>query len=188
MGNDRRVKYTKMVLRESLIRMLHDKPIARISIKALCEDADVNRATFYAHYTDQFDLLAKIQEEFIADINSYLDNFALEVGEAGLLQIISKIFEYIDQNTELCRVLLGRNGDIDFQNNIMQVVSRRIVFEWQKKKRVDESTAEYIYAYVATGSIGIIRKWLFDENPKSPREMAELVTVLANKGIETYIM
>ncbi|HAW71465.1 MAG TPA: TetR/AcrR family transcriptional regulator, partial [Firmicutes bacterium] len=36
---DRRVKYTKMVLRESLIKKLRDKPIARITIKELCEDA-----------------------------------------------------------------------------------------------------------------------------------------------------
>ena len=36
--------------------------------------ADINRATFYTHYTDQFDLLRKISDELIADITSYLDS------------------------------------------------------------------------------------------------------------------
>jgi len=56
---DRRVKYRKMVLRESLTKLMQEKPISRITIKELCEDADINRATFYSHYNDQFDLLKK---------------------------------------------------------------------------------------------------------------------------------
>lgn len=188
MAIDRRVKYTKMVIRESLVNLLGDKPIARITIKELCELADINRATFYAHYTDQYDLLKKIQSEFIADINSYLDSCALGFEETNLLKMISRIFEYISQNKELCRVLLGRNGDIDFQTNIMQIVSERVVFEWRKKEKVDESTAEYIYTYVATGCIGVIRKWLFDKKPKSPKDMAEFVNQLVYKGIATLIV
>jgi AcrR family transcriptional regulator len=187
-ATDRRVKYTKMVLRESLIKLLREKPIARITIKELCEHADINRTTFYAHYSDQFDLLIKIQDEFIADINSYLDKFALEAGETGIFQMLCKIFEYIDQNDELCRVLLGNNGIVDFQTKVMQIVSKRIVLEWRKKQKVDETTAEYIYTYVATGSIGVIRKWLQDPNPKPPREMAYFVVSLVNKGIEHFIM
>ena len=177
-----------MVLRESLIQLLHHKPISRITIKELCGCADVNRATFYNHYTDQFDLLKNIESEFIENINSYLDSFVLEVRETDLLQMVTKIFEYIARNSELCRVLLGENGDIDFQTNIMRVISERVIFEWQKKKSVDEATIEYIYTYVATGSIGIVRKWLFDTNPEPPRKMAEFVARLVNKGIGIFIV
>lgn len=187
MSTDRRVKYTKMVLRESLIALLRDKPISRITIKELCERADINRATFYTHYADQFDLLKKIEDEFVKDITSYLDNFALENDETGLTQMIFKMFEYIEKNKELCRVLLGPNVDTDFQSDVMQIVSERIVLEWRKKRAVDEETAGYIYIYVATGSIGVIRKWLSDEKPKSPKEMAIFVTRLVNKGIEAFI-
>ena len=50
--SDRRVKYTKMVLRNALIKLLETKPISRITIKEICEEADINRTTYYAHYTD----------------------------------------------------------------------------------------------------------------------------------------
>lgn len=187
MATDRRVKYTKMVLRESLIELLKEKSISRLTIKELCQRADINRATFYSHYADQFDLLKQIESEFIADINSYLDHFVVEAGETNMVQILAKIFEYIAENSELCHVLLGNNGNIDFQNYIMKIVSERVVFQWQKKTRVDEATAEYIYTYVATGSIGVIRKWLQDDNPKPPQHMAEFVSHLVYKGAEKYI-
>lgn len=61
MATDRRVKYTKMILRQSLIEVLKEKPISRLTIKELCERADINRATFYSHYSDQFDLLKQIE-------------------------------------------------------------------------------------------------------------------------------
>ena len=52
---DRRVKYTKKALKNSLIDSLKEKTIEKITVKELCEKADVNRGTFYSHYSDQFD-------------------------------------------------------------------------------------------------------------------------------------
>ena len=54
---DRKTRYTRMVLQDSLIELMKEKPISKITIKELCEKADINRTTFYAHYTDQYDLL-----------------------------------------------------------------------------------------------------------------------------------
>ena len=50
----RRVKMTKMLLNESFLKFLAEKPLPRITIKEICEDADVNRSTYYAHFTDRF--------------------------------------------------------------------------------------------------------------------------------------
>jgi len=186
MSTERRVKYTKIVLRESLIMLLQKKPISRITVKELCELADINRATFYTHYPDQFDLLRKVTDELIADITSYVDS-GLKEGETGLMPMLTMIFEYLDKNSEFRRVLLGMNVDIDFQTYVMQIIKERIVLEWRKKKSVDQTTIDYVYAYVANGCIGVIRKWLFDSDPRTPREMAVLITRLANQAVAEFI-
>ena len=49
---NRRVKMTKMLLNESFLKFLAEKPLARITVKEICEDAGVNRSTYYAHFTD----------------------------------------------------------------------------------------------------------------------------------------
>ena len=48
--DNRRVHYTKAALRQSLISHLKKKPIDRITVKEICETADLNRGTFYAYY------------------------------------------------------------------------------------------------------------------------------------------
>ena len=59
---DRRVRYTKMVIRESFLDLLQTKDISQISIKEICEKADINRATFYSHYQDPYDLMGFMWE------------------------------------------------------------------------------------------------------------------------------
>ena len=70
--DDRRVKYTKMVIKESFINLLEKKDLSRITVKEICEDADINRATFYSHYTDVYDLLRKIENELLENVNAQL--------------------------------------------------------------------------------------------------------------------
>ena len=61
--NDARVRYTQKVLKDSLLQLLEKKPINKITVKEVCELAELNRATFYAHYTDCLDLLESIENE-----------------------------------------------------------------------------------------------------------------------------
>ena len=61
--NDARVRYTQKVLKDSLLQLLEKKPINKITVKEVCELAELNRATFYAHYTDCPDLLESIENE-----------------------------------------------------------------------------------------------------------------------------
>ena len=48
--SDRRVRYTKTVLKQSLLELMKDRPIGKITVTEICRLADVNRNTFYAHY------------------------------------------------------------------------------------------------------------------------------------------
>ena len=68
MKTDARVKYTRMVLKKALLELLEHKPVNKITVKEVCERAGLNRATFYAHYTDCFDLLESIEEELFGQL------------------------------------------------------------------------------------------------------------------------
>jgi len=185
---DRRVKYTKMVLRESLTKLMQEKPVSRITIKELCADADINRATFYSHYNDQFDLLKKMEQEIIDDINSYLDSISFVTNNSYALEVMTKIFEYIKENAQICRVLLGTNGDIEFQKDIMMIVQTRFIAEQKTKKIIDEKTVEYVFTFAATGSIGMIQKWLSEDSNIPPADMAKLVMKLTNYGLTHFVV
>lgn len=178
---DRRVKYTKMVLRDSLIHLLQDKPLPRITVKAICEGADVNRATYYAHYKDQYDQMDQIELEFISDINAYLDSLSFAADD---FKIAEHILNYLKENSGLCRTLLSPNGDIAFEDKVCQLIKERVFSHWELEEAPVRSFDDYVFTYFITGCVGTVKKWLFHDLDKySPKEMALLITSLYDKGV-----
>lgn len=174
---DRRAKYTKMVLEESLITLMEKKDISKITIKEICEKADINRSTFYAHYRDQYDLLRKIENKFLAAIQAYLENFDKKYTE-DIVLITEKIFQYIRKNARICRLLLSERGDFTFQKKIMKLVYDLIISEITGNNKITKEDAEYVYSFTVSGCVGFVQKWLDDGMKKSPRYMAETIVNL----------
>lgn len=175
--DDRRVKYTKMVLKESFIKLLEKKDISQITIKEICEDADINRATFYAHYNDQYDLLRKIEDELLDNINAHIKAFYEENNKMENV-MAEKIFDYLKENAKLCKLLLNERGDLSFQKKVMMLVYDKIITELTKNNKITKEDAEYIYSFTITGCVGIVQKWFDDDMKKSSHFMAEMVTKL----------
>ena len=57
---DARIIKTRRGLRESLVKIMENKPFDKISVSEICSEALVNRMTFYKHYNDKYDLLNDI--------------------------------------------------------------------------------------------------------------------------------
>jgi AcrR family transcriptional regulator len=185
--DDRRVKYTKMVLKESFIKLLAKKDISQISIKEICEDADINRATFYTHYNDQYDLMKKIENELFENVGSYLTEYTQSKADVNFVEMIGKIFEYIKENAELCKLLLSERGDLNFQKKIMMLVYDKNISELTSGGAITKEDAEYIYSFTITGCIGVIQKWLDDDMKKSARFMAEMLVKMA-RGLPSLLV
>jgi AcrR family transcriptional regulator len=184
---NRKIKYTKMVIKDSFIKLLKQKSISRITITEICKEADVNRATFYAYYTDQFDLLKQIELELVDDINQYIKSYSFNENDSEFLQMMNQIFEYIKDNSELCELLLSDKGDLQFKKDIMLIVQRQCISEWTTKKSLPIDVAEYLYSFATNGSIGLIVKWLQEGMTRSTREMAEMVIRLTNQGLLAFV-
>lgn len=176
--DDRRVRYTKMVLKESFIKLLEKKDISKISIKEICEDADINRATFYSHYNDQYDLLRKIENELLHNINAHLAEINQEINNMDAILLAEKIFEYLKENAKLCKLLLSERGDFNFQKQVIMLVYDIIISQLTDKNMLTKEDAEYVYSFTIAGCVGIVQKWLNEDMKKSAHFMAEMVVNL----------
>ena len=64
---DRRVIRSKMRMREALISLMQEKLFPEITARDITDRADLNRATFYLHYNNVFDLLEELEEETVSE-------------------------------------------------------------------------------------------------------------------------
>lgn len=172
---DRRVRYTKMVIRESFLDLLRTKDISQISIKEICEMADINRATFYSHYQDPYDLMEKIEAQLFENIGECINDYREKSADQTPVHLVEQIFDYISENAKLCRLLLSERGNINFQKRIMNLVYDKKLMELSHGAGIPKEEADYIDSFILTGCIGVIQKWLDDDMKKSPRYMAEFL-------------
>lgn len=79
MRNDRRVRRTKNAIQSAFLKLIFEKDINKITIKELCERADINKSTFYLHYQDIYDLEAQFREEISEKVCHIIMDY--ELGE-----------------------------------------------------------------------------------------------------------
>lgn len=71
---DLREKKTKRSINNAFLQIRSKKPLKKITVKELCELAEISKATFYLHYKDIYDLSDTLQQQVITDIVSHLEN------------------------------------------------------------------------------------------------------------------
>ena len=71
---DLRVERTRKNIHNAFIQLRSKKPLEKITVKELSELAYINKATFYSHYHDIYDLSDKLEDELIASIIKTIPN------------------------------------------------------------------------------------------------------------------
>ena len=69
---NQRVRLSKELLRRSLTELLFEKNIHKISVREICERAQINRTTFYKYYGSQYDLLTDMENQVLEEIAKVL--------------------------------------------------------------------------------------------------------------------
>lgn len=65
---DLRIERTRKCIKDAFIELRKTKSIEKITVKELAALASINKATFYSHYTDIYDLSEQLEEETIFSI------------------------------------------------------------------------------------------------------------------------
>lgn len=179
---DRRVRKTRALLLQGLIQLLEQKEIKDISVKELSDLVDINRGTFYLHYTDIYDMLNKIEDELFQEFNEILDrDLNSEIPTTALNTVLQDIFMLLEKHRDIARVMIGPHGDLAFVNRLRSLVAERSksILEQAHSSNNDE----YLTSFIISGCVGIIETWLNHPSPLPPAEMAELCSHLLEKGV-----
>lgn len=184
---DRRTKYTKMVLQNSLFELLKQKSIDKITVTDICHLADINRGTFYYYYTDVFDLLNQIENELYENFLVYFNQY-LESSDRNTYLLMIKLFEYLKQEKKIFKIFFSQNGDKDFIKRVYLTAYTSVIEEWKSQKtNLDPQQLDKIFLFVANGSISLIQNWFDTGLKESPEELASFINNLSEFGYHHFL-
>ena len=105
-SNDRRIRYTRYALQNALIVCMQQKPFNRITVREICETADINRSTFYMHYKDIYELLDEIEEQVYQEIDAIFSK------ESPSIHNMEQLLDYVQTHKTLLECLLQQGSGL----------------------------------------------------------------------------
>ena len=171
---DRRIRKTKAQLRAGLAKLMQEKSIKEITVKELVEEVDINRSTFYLHYTDIFNMLSTIEEELLEEIRQTIQNHPVSPFNESSFPFIEDIFQILAENKDICSALLGPNGDIAFIHRIENLISTHSLNVLRRTFPDTIEDLKYSYSFCLSGCIGLVKTWLTSDTDETPQYMAQL--------------
>lgn len=188
--NNQRTRLSKMLFKNALMDLLKKKgSINKVSVRELCDRAELNRSTFYAHYQEPNDLLIEIETELLDATEEHLKKIGAE-NEIGAHKYILSFLQYIRQNDKPFRALLIDSTDPEFRSRFMQ----QSIIQFVENLRIvlPKELEQYIFSYILNGSTGIIIQWIRSDYAADENEIVNLLfsinnSALVNLNLETDI-
>ena len=183
---DRRVRKTKAALRHGLAVLTQKKSIKEITVKELVEEVDINRSTFYLHYTDIYSMVAELESELLEEFKNAIDLYPPTNSEDEMCRFFEHIYNILHDNREICVALVSENGDISLIRQDETFVSERIkkIFESGMVKNVYD--VRYVFDFCISGGMGLFKHWLTDENALEPAHMAKITTDMVVGTLKSF--
>ena len=180
---DRRIRRTKKLLKQALAQLMDEKDFKDITVKDITERADLNRGTFYLHYTDTYDILNKIEDEILKNIQNMINqNIEKTNASDSVIPALKPIAEYIMENADICRCLINNKASVDFIEKFQNLIYDNCSDIIKRRHNVKDSKQNEIYlSFITLGIIGMVKKWL----ETRPMVSAEEIVVFVDQ-IMTY--
>lgn len=180
---DRRIKYTKQIIKDCFFELLAEKDINKITVSELCNKADINRATFYRYYIDIYDLLEKIQYDFINELKelSSEKDYTVFTFSKEMLQVFLN-------NKDLLNIIFKTKNHIYFLSEFLDIAYEKCKNKWSKEiVSLDEKNIEFAATFIFNGAIGVINYWVQNDFNDSIEYIAKTIEELSYNGIKSYL-
>jgi AcrR family transcriptional regulator len=180
-----RVKRTKILLRDALIRLIEKRGFDALTVGELTEQAMVSRAAFYRSYQDKYDLVEQIFEEAMDALFEAIG----ELGQEHPPDVWIRFFNHIAQYDRLYRALLGEKGSPWFvrkmRTRLAELIKERGSGEFghgsiMSAHLVHPFSDMFVPDLVAALFVEAITWWLEQGQPYTPKELATKTALLAS--------
>jgi AcrR family transcriptional regulator len=173
------------MLKDSLIELMTERDFKNISVKDITERADLNRGTFYNHYTDTYDLLQKMESDVLADFQDMIDNFLCSSKNGSLMPILLPVIQYIEENVKIARILFENSASSDFVYRFHQLISDNGTAIFKKQyPGIDDVSLSYFIEFITFGLTGVLRCWINNGMKESKEKIAEIADKSAMQVVQ----
>ena len=176
---DIRIRKTVTSIRKAFEELLLEMPYDKISVKAVCERALVNKSTFYRYYPTLEDLLAELQWEFA---EPYIKLTAGLRYPEDVEQIVREFMRYSAAQGPLYDAILSSGAYSDIMHKLLDEMSEERDRDYAPPEGWSDGEWSIYIDFVNSAQTRIYRRWVKEGRPIPVERMVELTVRLICDG------
>ncbi|MDN6165133.1 MAG: TetR/AcrR family transcriptional regulator [Tetragenococcus koreensis] len=177
---------TKNKIKQALVQLLNKKNLEEITVSDITRHSQINRGTFYLHYLDKYDLIEKLEEDILTNIQQIFDQ-PVEKGEENPLipdRLILNALYYVKDDLAFIKALVEENGDPKFVSTFKKLLTntvKKYIAHEKNQLPIEKIPNDYAEEILLSSTISILLLWI----KKGGKESPELLLTYINYARDT---
>ncbi len=174
---DLRIQKTRAAIKSAFLELRRKKSIEKITVTELSKLAEINKATFYLHYSDIYSLTEDIEDEVIDDIIGEIQDINEFFDDPK--RITCDMFRAFVKNRRMLNTIFSGSRHSNFANKIEQRIKARLYAEFP---RLQTRRNDIVLTFLIQGSFYTIAESVPDKEIDSNEEL-DIISRLTDRLI-----
>lgn len=176
------------MLREALVSLVAEQGFDALKVGDITRRAMINRATFYRHYRDKYDLLTHCMDDVLDELLLQISATHTTTGEldhSAPLTNLETLFTHVGEHAHFYRLMLGKDGAGAFTSRLRDYLKQVMTERWRQvagDATVPLLLPDLTISFLASAYIGVIVWWVNNDCPGSVQVMAQHMLTLTIQG------
>lgn len=151
--SDKRIEKTVQLIENAFFELYNTCPLEKISIKKICDKANINRSTFYYHYADYPAFLAQMEESIIDDFMNINNQYHYDTDTHKILE---DTISYLCDHRDRSRFLFRNGHNSEGLNRIKYLLQEKSMPIWLKESSMTAAEFELVFTYFINGTFALL--------------------------------
>lgn len=154
---------SRRLINQAVAELMQEKPLDKITVTDVVKRADINRGTFYAHYADVPDVLARQMDAACQTLRDALADRGASVGPGDAGFVLNKLQQLLEENLEFFSALLASSLAPAATEQL-----RELFIDYMMEhppQGVDKENFAFIIRFASGGMVAMYRDWVAGKLP-----------------------
>lgn len=170
--NNKQYKWSTVLLENALLELIEKLPFKKLTVKKICEKAGLNCSTFYAHYSDIYEMLERTELNLYHEL---LEHYSvMDISAPFTTEFFMPFLEHLKAHKGFYNAILHSRINFYIVYGYDGLLDRVIRPRLQASGIRDETKILYCFIFVQSGFTMLIKKWIEEGCTMPVEQMADL--------------
>ena len=181
---DPRIRKTKRSIHDAFTSLLVEKDLNKITIIEIAERADINRKTFYNHYSGIHQLVDEVENELIETFNEALSKSDLSRAIKDPFYLYQLLDSILSNELNLRSHFKKFGFNSSLFPKILDALKISLMSVLSQKLELDKTTLKIAIEYWAAGQLAVLNLWYKDGSLESMDHIITTVGIISSSGLD----